>query len=110
MLTWRRSSVFFPAAAEYAAAISGDPIGSTQLLASIETPPINSVNEDQLIEELQNEAERARSWGIHGDATRMAKLEDAAQKMEAAKRQDERWVENHAGKDVRADAELAKRS
>ena len=28
---------------------------------------------------------------------------DAARKMEAAKEQDDRWVENHAGRDPRAD-------
>jgi len=37
------------------------------------------------------------------------KTADAAHKMEAAKLQDDRWVENHAGEDPRADQEIAKR-
>ncbi|TFY52906.1 hypothetical protein EVJ58_g9749 [Rhodofomes roseus] len=85
--------------------ISGDPLSGEEVHQSVPSAPAGAVDEDRLVDKLNREAAYTQR---QGGSIAAEKTAVAARKLEAAKTQDDRWVENHAGEDPRADQEIAK--
>ena len=109
------------AAANYASTIAGDPLLGQEVHDAVPPAPAGTVDEDRLVDKLIREAAYAQREGgacqhwltriYPAHLTRLGivaeKAADAAHKMEAAKTQDDRWVQSHAGEDLRAKEAMA---